>query len=503
MYPLYGDDADRALFLEGLLEAETAAAGEAGAPLPWPFDLGFLATEVLAYPRSMRVLARAGHDRELVETAEKLGAAGVWLDVADATVEHLDDDSLAAVMDALGWFNLDAGRYGRYVAALRRRPYALILEASDALASLSQAETASAAHLQEVLEAALDAAQEAGPGDLEALSGGEGLDRLQRLLRRREKRLRRLALRWAEILEPDEDLISLLVERRTAARSEEDRQGLTKVLRGHALSLASRAKDTSLGWEERAGALGLALLADGGVARDAAFALAETPDAHLRSAAAQALAATEGRPEDEQTLRDLLDNEGDSAVAEGLQAALRNISSGNVPQAVENLFVLVGLPEVEADPRVFVPAGEWDARFVECVDSARRRRGGDPGAYVGALNRLAELLVEEAVVERHDADPETSPLGKKGVAQAEAIRANRRSKPDLGDLIRRPTLMEAFPWLHHVHVLRAMRDAHPSPVGSMVPVRVEDNDAAHAQRLFRDVVEGWTASMQETRNLRS
>lgn len=161
----------------------------------------------------------------------------------------------------------------------------------------------------------------------------------------------------------------------------------------------------------------------------------------------------------------------------------------------------MGLATEEAsDARILLPDPGWDSRFVECVDRARRRRGGEPGGYVDALITLAELLVDEAIVERHDADPSRSPVKKAN--EIEAIRNNSPAKPDCGQLIQRQNLQQALSWFAHVIVLRGVRGAHPAPAGSTDPVRVGEEEVGHADRLFMDIVLGWTQSMNETRSLR-
>lgn len=119
-----------------------------------------------------------------------------------------------------------------------------------------------------------------------------------------------------------------------------------------------------------------------------------------------------------------------------------------------------------------------------------------------ALNTLAELLVDEAVVERHDADPSSLPMGRRAAEEVEAIRNNGRGKPDAGQLLGRPTLQQAFPWFADVTVLRKHRGAHPAPVGSTSPVMVGEQEAAHSEWLFRGIVEGWERSMEGTLRLR-
>ena len=92
-----------------------------------------------------------------------------------------------------------------------------------------------------------------------------------------------------------------------------------------------------------------------------------------------------------------------------------------------------------------------------------------------------------------------SPLGRRGATQAAALRDNSVSRPDSGEMIRCQNLTADFPWFSQVAVLREMRGAHPAPIGSTDPVRLGDEDAAYARRLFRDVVAGWEDSMRATR----
>lgn len=324
-------------------------------------------------------------------------------------------------------------------------------------------------------------------------------ERLRDLLDQRDPELRRLALRWALALEPEEDTLTLLIAKRDSTHGLEEE--FAEVLGTHAKRLAGRARDASLVSEERAEALKLAQAADGEVAREAAFDVAGSARAgDLRLAAASVLAETDARPEDEGRLERLIEGEGDAGTADLLAAALRNISSGTLARALENLRSLVGLPSrPEEDPRTFVPEAVWDARFLGAVDGARRNSAGEPGAFVNALVVLADLLVDVAVAERHHADPDASLLGRRSAEQAAALRENANGRPDMGELLKRPNLIEAFPWLRQVGVLRGMRGAHPAPIGSTDPVRVGDGDAGYARRLFKDVVAGWEASMRETR----
>lgn len=344
----------------------------------------------------------------------------------------------------------------------------------------------------------LEAAPDTAGGELAGAVPAYG-NRLRDLLEQRDSGLRRLALRWALALEPEEDILVLLVAKRGSTH------GLNKefaeVLRSYARHLAGMARDSALDSGERTRALKLAQTADQWEAREAAFEVAGTARVtELRLAAASVLSDTEAYPEDAERLERLIADEGDGAARRLLAAALRNISSGTVAGATENLRSLVALPsDPDENPRTFLPDEVWNARFLGCVDAARRNSAGDPGAYVSALTVLADLLVDVAVAERHDADPSNLPLGRRSAAQAAALRVNSGSRPDTGELIRRQNLIVELSWFSQVAVLREMRGAHPAPIGSTDPVRLGDEDTAYARRLFRDVVAGWEDSMRATR----
>lgn len=171
---------------------------------------------------------------------------------------------------------------------------------------------------------------------------------LRLLLDHRSRALRRLALAWAEGLEPDGALVGLLVEKKASTRGLEEDFG--RVLRAHAEELAARSGDAAADWRERTEALGLARLADEAVAREAAFGLCGSQSAELRRRATLVLSETEGHPGDEERLRGLLEDESDAEAGALLNAALRKISSGSVERALENLKALVGLPRGRQRP---------------------------------------------------------------------------------------------------------------------------------------------------------
>ena len=495
MLDLYTADEERAAFVAGMLHQAGNAGGKRDGT-----DLSFLGPRLLGRPLSTRVFAEAGRGHDLVPAAHAAeDRREAFLGIAEAAVEHLGDDALEAVLLNCGWNELDGDRYARFVAALRRRPDALLGEAAGALASLPgpDADAVPAGHLRAVLAAALDAAA----GDLARVAGDRHGEHLRDLLDQSDAGLRRLALRWALALEPGEETLALLIARRASTRGLDDE--FAGVLAAYADHLARRARDASLDSGERARALDLAREADPRLAREAAFGVAGTArQGELRRAAASVLATTEARPEDEARLGRLLDGEGDRQTRRGLAAALRNISSGTVARALANLRSLVGLdPEPDADARAFVPHEDWDARFVEWVDRVRRTRSDDPAAFVAALINLSDLLVDLAAAELQYADPDGAPLGRRGGQQAADLRANARARPDTGELLRRPPLTELFPWFRQAAILREKRAAHPAPLGSTEPVRIGHAEADYARELFRDVVAGWEGSMRETAGL--
>lgn len=388
MVGLYPDDEDRAAFLSGLLEAEPTEERQ-------PLDLYFLGPKVLGQPESILVLARAGYDRDVAQAAvESDDPVGACLLMAEVAIEELEEDVVNYFVDEqCGWASLDLDNYRRYARTLARRPHLLFAEAASALRSLSgpEADAVPAEHLEMLLEVALaapdaleevdtDSGQQEPPAQrLARAIVGSPVAILRRLLDHRSKALRLFALVWAEGLEPDDELVRLLVEKKGSTRGLQEDFG--RVLRAHAEEPAGRAGDAATGWRERAEALGLARLADEEVAREVAFGLCGSQSAELRRRAALVLSETEGHPDDEERLRALLEDESDAEAGALLEAALRKISSGTAERAVANLWRLLGLdPAVALPVRVLLPGGGWDKRFVACVDRARGRRNGEPGA---------------------------------------------------------------------------------------------------------------------------
>jgi hypothetical protein len=213
------------------------------------------------------------------------------------------------------------------------------------------------------------------------------------------------------------------------------------------------------------------------------------------------LAATRSAPEDEVRLRALLEDESDNLTHSRLQAATRNVSSGDVGEAIRNLWQLVGsTPDGNCTAEVLLPVSWRHDTFIECVDRARRRSGGEPSGYIDSLITLSELIVETALIARYDAtgDPVQSLRPK----EVELVRANDPAKPDAGDLVNRQQLLQrGFGWFHQVASLRELRSVHPERTRSANPQPVTQADVPVAEGLFREMLSGWRNSMLETRRL--
>ena len=379
MFDLFETDTDRAAFLEGMVHLEGATGPDESA-----LDLSFLGAQVLGCQQAMRVFAKAGYSYDLVPAAyEAQDSQEAFLEIAEAAVEHLGEDTLDTVILVCEWSKVDEARYGRLVAALRRRPDALLGEAASVLESLSgpDADAAPAGHVGIVLQAALDTAG----GELTEAVPAYG-DRLRDLLDQRDSGLRRLALRWALSLEPEEDILALLVAKQGSTHGLDEE--FAKVLRSYARHLAGMSRDSALDSGERTRALKLAQVADQEEAREAAFEVAAIArGSELRLAAASVLSDTEAHPEDAEKLERLLSDEGDGAARRLLNAALRNISSGTVAGAIENLRSLVVLPShPDRDPRVLLPDEVW----TPVSWSALTPRGATaPATRVPTLMRLS------------------------------------------------------------------------------------------------------------------
>jgi hypothetical protein len=347
--------------------------------------------------------------------------------------------------------------------------------------------------LQELLSAALEHPVEELTQRLEQ----KPTHYLQQMLDLRSRPLHRTALEFAGNLPPDEELVGLLVSRRETMQGLEEPFRL--VLGEFARQLVATASDTSLKVAPRVQALTLASRADPAAARETAFELCKAHAASIRQAAAEVLATTTSAPEDELRLRELLGEETDNLAHSSLEAALRNVRSGDVENAIRNLWQLVGMsPDGTCTAEVLLP-GDWQREeFVNCVDTARARSGGEPTGYIDSLVTLSELIVEVALVARYDATKDSSQSLKPH--EVELVRNDDPAKPDAGELVHRQELLQkAFGWFHHVASLRTLRSVHPNRRGPVSSRTITQADVPVAEGLYREILSGWHASMLETR----
>ena len=497
------NDSSKAEFLSAFVEIPSKLE-ESEDPLPdldVP-DVAFLVPDVLGYSASIGVLAEAGHGHAVVDAAKRADVpVRECLIIAEAAIRDLHDATLEGLREELYWSALDLGDYERYVAALSQRPEVLYQETEKALDSLSgpEVDVIAQGKLALLLRAALDAGTdtEDGAEDLGVVTDrvtDRSTEHLQRLFGTASRPLHDLAREWAEQLTPDEDLVRLVVQTAKTTVGAEEEFG--RVRRTLAAKLVDETHSPANDWGSRGGCLELAREADPEVARQAALALGGAGPTDFRQRAAKVLADTDAREADEEALRRLAEDETDARVRKQLTAALSNITSGSVGRAVQNLRSLVGRdPDEGPDVDVLLPDEDWHETFVAHVDKARQQAGGDPDAYISSLVKLTDLMVEQAVIARFEAEPENGSVKKHEV---EALRRNHSKKPGIGALLERQRGQSVFPWFNEAIVLRRLRNAHPSPTGSTRPLLLGDDEVVEANALFRRIVLGWETSMQDS-----
>lgn len=502
---VFEDDSQRALFLRSILEPEEATGDETpdvggqGEISPGP-DFTFLATAVVGYRQSIRVLADGGYGQALVDAARRTDIPiGECLLVAEAAIGELDDAAVDGLMTELHWSAMELGDYQGYVVALTRRHGTLLKETEKALGSLSgpEADVIAPEKLVVLLSAALETGvEDSAEDDVWNLGTviGRPIEHLQRLFGTPSIALHDLAREWTERLTPSEDLVRLIV--RTDAATVGSKEEFGRVRQTLAGKLVAETQSPVNDWERRGESLELASEADPGIARQTALALGGTGPADFRWQVSKVLADTDAREGDEEVLRRLLERETNARVRDKLTVALRNITSGSVQRAVQNLYGLVGLDsDGVPDAELLVPDEEWHETFIANVDKARQRRGGDSDAYIHSLVILAEFVVDQAVIARFQSDPGN---GSAKEREVEALRRNRSTKPGTGALLERQQAQSVFPWFNEVIVLRRLRNAHPSPTGSTRPLVLGDDEVVEANALFRRILLGWETSMQDS-----
>ena len=317
---------------------------------------------MLGYRQSIGVLAEAGYGRAIVAAAKQADApVRDCLLVAEAAIRDLDDATLEELREELHWSAIDLGDYGRYVAAMSQRLEVLFQETEKALDSLSgpEADVIAADKLALLLRAALDAGTdtENGAEDLGGVTD-RPTEHLQWLFGTASRPLHTLAREWAEQLRPDEDLVQLIVQ--TAETTVGAEEEFCRVRRTLAAKLVDETHSPANDWESRGECLELAREADPEIARQAALALGGTGPTDFRQRVAKILADTDAREADEEALRRLAESETHARVQKQLTAALRNITSGSVGRAVQNLRSQVGRdPDEGPDVDVLLPDEDW------------------------------------------------------------------------------------------------------------------------------------------------
>lgn len=482
-------------YRQALLEGIRSQAGA----LELEIDVGFLGSRVLGYPHAAVTLCSMEGGAAALEAATETGDPRGWvLWVTEAAVEELDEAAFETVGEYCTWTDLTEEQYLCLIRAYSRRPEVLLDESGRALASLDlpEAEMISSNLLRELLEAALERPAEDLASRLEYGSSYY----LGQMLDQKGPALHETALKFAEELPPDADLVELLVSKRDTMHGLVE--SFERVLAAYARRLLARASDTTLEAERRVQALALASRAEPAAAREAAFGLCEAGNVDIRRAASDVLASTISAEGDEERLNVLLQEEHDGYAHSALEKAIRNVKSGDVEAAIRNLWQLVGLePDGNCTSEVLLPNGLRHEKFVTGVDRARERFRGEPSGYIDALVDLTELIVEVSLVARYDAtDGPNAPLNDKEV---EPIRRDDApGKPKAGDLVNRQQLLQkGFSWFHQVASLRDLRSVHIESVGSNLSRTVTQADVPVAEGLFRQVLSGWLASMLETKQL--
>jgi hypothetical protein len=105
----------------------------------------------------------------------------------------------------------------------------------------------------------------------------------------------------------------------------------------------------------------------------------------------EVLVTTRSAPEDESRLRELLQGESDNRAYSSLQAAIRNVSSGDVEEAIRNLWQLVdSTADGNCTAEVLLLDGWRHRTFIQCVDRARARSGGEPRRRISRVARYLD-----------------------------------------------------------------------------------------------------------------
>ena len=440
---------------------------------------------VLDHPTAVREWAGCGFTDQVVARAADTGGAAVC-NVLEALADELDTDTIVGLartlLDQPGLLAVALGHLGPATDAVRQL-------ASAAVESLDGPEAGHAP--TDALSLLVPAAVSSGMARTTNHAA-----HIHRLLEHPDSRANAAGVAWAAaipVTDADTELVDVVVAADDALLHQNT--DLAAVRDAYATQVAGQAKDQSLSTDARAANLTLAVKLSPAVAREAAFTICEGSTSQaLRKAAAGVLASTPGAVEDVDRLRSLYEKETRDGQKSLFQTALHNVQSRDITEALDGLTAVLGLPGW-ADARTLVPDPDFDNAFVAATDKVRApaTNRANPSDFGTKSNVLADLLVDLALLAAHDA-------GEKGYltgTEAAQIRANAHGRPESGDLVHRPNLLAKVGWLGHCQALRAYRDAHPAPRGTVEPNRVTPDDSGAIASILSRVVTGWAGTMRQ------
>jgi len=493
-----------AVDMAGWVEEVIAAAdglpadgeGEFWKGVSWKLPSGDLPAElverVLVSEVAPRWFANGGHGEQLI-AATSTGDAAVTL-LARAE-EDLSDDEVTALLAKVHWADPGPQGYLEAVGLAADRTAVIGCELDRVVTSLSGPEASAAPG--RVVAGVCRSAVEAGVREIATGTTAA----LQVLLELPDPDVVEAACAWIRAVELaetdgecDHDRVHLV------AATDDANGGRVQVVHELRVALGARlaglAQDATRATGARVADLELAATVEPAAARAAALDLGDAPIAELRAAAARVLAATDGDEADLPRIDELLRSQTRSDIRTSLEAAkhrVRSVGVGDALAALNELLVL-GEPAARLDPAVLVPDSDHHERFVQAVDLARARASGhDPGAFIAAAINVTDQFVDLVLLAAVDAPGGEAPVVK--AADADRIRSNAPGRAEVGTLLGRQHLQQRFPWFATCLVLRQMRTAHPSPLGTTKPLTLTADHVTTAKTLFGSITAGWIDDM--------
>ncbi len=476
----YVESADDDDLAPMLLELLTRLDGERHADLVLELCMRAFTTDA-----ALLVALSTDHRSKVISAAKSDGPSGC-LQLMALEAAEVTGDEVRELRDAVHWTKTSVEQHTEYANRLAASwPDELVREAGAAIDSLDkpQAEAIGVGHLAPLLQAVLDLQEGSRLAD-------GGSSRFVRVLGRAGE-MCRLACYWALQLPATVENVEALVAAQPKVKGLDDEFA---VAREHfATELVADANDPTIVWAQRTDALRTAGVADSETARATALTFVHDEAAHsdARKAALGILGQDGLRVDEVEPLAVRAQHESDAEVHELLEALLRRVKSGDVGEALANLFTLVEL-EPDTSAEILLPVTEFHRSFMRAVDRVCRDRNGTPDNYITNTTSLVDLLTETALIEH-------SELGDgKGISAKEAslLRSNAPNKPKAGGLALRLNLLQGeFRWLLHVASLHRERPAHAAPAGSTEPHSFDDSSFVWADTELRSFLVGWRATM--------